>query len=788
MHFFSASLIESKPTEALVVELVRGYTIEHVLEDIYKNDAKRLGIAQLLILRAPVATPINPSVLSDFLSGALTNTPPELDFFGEGPHAPDLIFGRFPKRPVHLLYSFQYDHYISTNISSSTLGSPLDGPHPPHKTTLKEIQRKEMEIIVEDGRARFPAIPGVVYEAPNGRVVKSFLRIGNLQRSRSAIDALFFWLLPYLQDCGAIITDTWSIGSIALNTSRRLASYREPPQRPCPVEMVASYLDGTELSATEAADHIERLGNIIKGRDRSESQNTKILFLSSAISTGNLHNQICALLQERNISLDKVRFVTLFNLGRDASDVPCLVDWSKSAGFGAFAPLEQSELPDRFDTIKIDHQIYFPTSYKDVLHVVRQTELQAFRSFLDRYSDISPIRVHRNVTDDGPTRHHAVSIDTLSLFKHPAFKSGLANKLSELEPPPRVIVTPPHDAGRYLAAEAISVLARRSPHIEYVEHSDLVLGDTTVPNNTRINSLICGLDNERESVLILDDALITGRRLNHYQQALRHIQFRGRIHYLVGVARPPALSEWEYRRKMLRPRPPGSLFEAVGNTIDAVESFPIPDWNEDHCPWCAEMKCYQAFLAGAAQSGTTDALRARRQLLEQTMRTGISQNLFLTPPGGQSLSFTTGSRFAEVGTCEASVFAAVASGIQALRSPEYEERSKRPALGPRHYPVATVLDHNEYLFGTYSDSLLRACMLRSAHDYELNYTDQALEKEKTRRAIELIDSNSPIDNDVSAEIVLAALLGKFPLLELADNQMVIDRLRLAEFFGYLLKR
>ena len=86
MHFFSASLIESKPTEALVVELVRGYTIEHVLEDIYKNDAKRLGIAQLLILRAPVATPINPSVLSDFLSGALTNTPPELDFFGEGPH------------------------------------------------------------------------------------------------------------------------------------------------------------------------------------------------------------------------------------------------------------------------------------------------------------------------------------------------------------------------------------------------------------------------------------------------------------------------------------------------------------------------------------------------------------------------------------------------------------------------------------------------------------------------------------------------------------------------------
>ena len=304
--------------------------------------------------------------------------------------------------------------------------------------------------------------------------------------------------------------------------------------------------------------------------------------------------------------------------------------------------LEQSELPARFDTIKIDHQIYFPTSYKDVLHGVRQRDLQAFRSFLDRYSEISPIRVHRNVTDDGPTRHHAISVDTLTLFKHPAFQSRLAAKIMALEPPPRVIVTPPHEAGRYFAAEAIKCLARRSPDIEHVEHSDLVLTDTTVPNNARINSLLCGLDQERESVLILDDALITGRRLNYYQLAMRHIEFGGRIHYLVGVARPPTLSEWEYRLNMLGPRSDGSLFESVGNTVDAVEKFPIPDWNEDDCPWCAELNCYQTFLAGAAQDATTDAIRARRQLLEQTMHTGMSQDLFLKPGSGKKLEFYKG--------------------------------------------------------------------------------------------------------------------------------------------------
>jgi len=152
------------------------------------------------------------------------------------------------------------------------------------------------------------------------------------------------------------------------------------------------------------------------------------------------------------------------------------------------------------------------------------------------------------------------------------------------------------------------------------------------------------------------------------------------------------------------------------------------------------------------------------------------------------LSFTKGSRFANVGTCEASVFAAVASGVQSLRSPEYEDRAKKPALGPRHYPVATVLNHKEYLFGTYSDSLLRACLLRSAHDYELNYTDQALEKEKTQRAVDLITSRSPINNDISAEIVLAALLGKFPRLRLSNKpvKLALERLKLAEFFGDLL--
>ena len=153
------------------------------------------------------------------------------------------------------------------------------------------------------------------------------------------------------------------------------------------------------------------------------------------------------------------------------------------------------------------------------------------------------------------------------------------------------------------------------------------------------------------------------------------------------------------------------------------------------------------------------------------------------------LSFTKDSKFAALGMSQASVFASVASGVQTLRSPEYEARAHRPALGPRHHPVATVLNHNEYLFATYSDSLLRACLLRAARDYELVYTKIDTEKEKSKRAIELITSPSRIESDVAAEIIIASLAHKFPDLKLNAEppRQAIAHLGLSEMFGSLLE-
>jgi hypothetical protein len=79
-----------------------------------------------------------------------------------------------------------------------------------------------------------------------------FLRVGNVQGTRQVLDAFFFWMLPFLKDRSAILTDTWSISSIALNASRLLERYwmNSGPEQinrftseECYVDMLSSYPD-----------------------------------------------------------------------------------------------------------------------------------------------------------------------------------------------------------------------------------------------------------------------------------------------------------------------------------------------------------------------------------------------------------------------------------------------------------------------------------------------------------------------------------------------------------------
>jgi hypothetical protein len=155
LHIFNLSLTEPEFLDAIVVELVRGFSFEETLEQIYKIDARRLSISQILIARAPVTTPIAPSLISDLVGGKLKSLPSELDFLGDSPSDFFRMFSRFPDRPIHLLFSHDHSHYLSTNLNPKAQSSPLDDAEDAIHNVISAVRKAEIAAIVEDGRARF---------------------------------------------------------------------------------------------------------------------------------------------------------------------------------------------------------------------------------------------------------------------------------------------------------------------------------------------------------------------------------------------------------------------------------------------------------------------------------------------------------------------------------------------------------------------------------------------------------------------------------------------------------
>jgi hypothetical protein len=73
-----------------------------------------------------------------------------------------------------------------------------------------------------------------------------------------------------------------------------------------------------------------------------------------------------------------------------------------------------------------------------------------------------------------------------------------------------------------------------------------------------------------------------------------------------------------------------------------------------------------------------------------------------------------------------------------------------------------VLKSSEYLVHTYTDSVLRASIIRACTRDELEYTDPDLERVRAQQAHALIGSSNVYVNNLRAELELAISPGKFP--------------------------
>jgi hypothetical protein len=743
--------------EAQVVQAHKGMSLRTVFDEIYDLNLDGRLRTEMLIVRLPVDEQWTLSDL-EAVDGERTKV-----LFEE--READ-VFSRIRDRAVHILMSHGGRHVLTGNLNPHWADDPLATYGIAAADALTAIRKAEFEHILERSRAILTGPSGSRFRAPSGRLLKSFVRVGNIQYDRDAVDAIFFWMLPYLEGVGAILTDTWSISSIGFNLARLASVYFSGPPRV--VEMLPSYNDGSDAAKLRARAVIERLDAdyVATGSDLST-----VLCVISATQTGSLERHLTNIFSTSEHVLEP-RFVAIFALGD--TDLPSLHDLHNDPRFTVLE--EEKEHPST--PVAIDPQVYFPLQFEDTIIDINKAIADRSRAFFDRYVGAGLIEVHRTHEEISRSRHHAIHLATERLLNVAEFVALYEAELAKLPSPPRLIISPPHQAGRALASHAQDYFKRHGTDVVRYEHPNLYFPqDHLTAEDTALRAFLADATPD-DALLIVDDVCITGTRLSQYQRYIRTEGYRGRIDYLVGVSRPAHPDAWNNLQRCLRFRPNG----LQRHTVSCVDTVLLPDWRDDECPWCREKRLYESWNAKAA---LPEALLERLEALSLGAATGLTEDLYLRFPGLEPLALGPESLFANEGAAQAEVFTAIAAALQHLRS---SPPADRLPLGPRRFPVSTVLDHSDYLTKKWTDSILRATMLRAATADELVYASNATEAERTKALTDLVIAQSQGEHEIALEVLLAANLRKCQLEVNEDMIAAVGKFGSADVSSYLFTR
>jgi len=832
LHYFGVQWIRDNepPLFAIVVDCDEANDFSEFCEEIYKTvpESDRLK-ASTIICRLPISRSFRGRLIGQLSTRGVAARIPKDELLllsiREAISSEDSYLNRrFGHMEVRLLYSDDYTIGLSDNISrvkapfvsiaSSQMGA-----------FITYIRQTELRGLVEGSPALFPFLGGVPYLTPSGDPARVFVRIGNVQGRRSAVHAIFFWMLPHLRRTSAILVDTWSISSIAYNASRLLSRYRGPKSPIARVDMLSEYHSNSETSLKL---NLEVLRRFLAADDVSD-ETGEVTFVVSAVRTGKLLGQIKNTMVNLGYGLPYIKFLVLYALQPpitddylcDLSHIRFEIDEQNSlavATTSSAAPLgprgtsgesatyssggaranghegtqdkrqgskEESttdssppirELPRQSDPssrgrrdgggppktehIVIDPMTYFPKLRNEVSIEIRNDRVKADRQVYSGYAGQNVFLVHRTQVDDRAPRHHAIYVETANLIKCARFRQRLDDYIQNLQRAPDLVVAPDHVRARRLAELIIVEIGKRfNANITSLIHPNLHVNPLNrQPQDEEVGRAFASLGPNSE-ILIVDDAFVTGTRLYQYSQHLRYIGdggYRGRVDFLVAIARPPDIAKWDEAKRLLSYRPPHPSGQKVpANTVNAIETIVLPNWDTTNCPWCIEkgkLEDYQALVEHTPRYFTN-----RLHVLGVQGIQGMADQLFLEHRDQLPIQLRSGSLFTADQSNQAAGFAAVAGGIQRLRTDESDVK-----LGSYRYPLSTILESDEYLEKVYNDSLLRASFLRAAHREELSYLDIGRETERANYACNLILDPSGEINNLTLELCWQVLQAKLP--------------------------
>lgn len=716
----------------ILIDVPKDGALYDVATELYTQHQDTLHPADLILLRPAVWAPWNTTRQKE------TRAPIKE------------ISKRFPGVSVRVISSKNHEHVVEKNSDGSSPFQFDDNP----QLFLDKLRSEELEQLVKRSEALYLTDQSSVFRHPSRFLSNAFLRVGNIQTSRGALDLLFFWLLPYLKGVEGILVDTWSISSIALNASRLLGRYERKNKTPIRFEMLDHYLDGRAETRKELEEIVRR----VSGQFRKP-----FLILFSATMTGKSLEKFSSVLSTMHCPTELQKYLVLFRLGEDQIKVnetiiPELCDLS-----GEMPPRTEESGQTVRTAIEIDPTTYFPVFVHEENVYLTDGLAAKHNAFFNRYKGQKAIRIHENnYVDRQKFRHHGIYLDVSQMLKNDYFSGKFRRIIDELEPLPKVILVPPHDAGRHLAEIAADRLKEKTgQRPKIVEHLDLNISadasnnDRATNDMNRIHKRIKRFG-RGSALLVLDDVMTTGSRILGYQKRLRELEFKGQIHYRIGVCRMSSAKDKKEIGKILRPNKFGG-----NHTLDFVENVILPNWDEQSCPLCVESRLLdQLIREKIVPSGSI--LLDRASQLRNSVDQGLVDGVFFGLPSIQPLQITLNSFFVKEGATQAVVLCSVAAAIQELRN--HDDLSQR--LNARGFPVRRTFAIEN--FDRYTDGILRASLLRCLNAVDLPKTAHQKDELIVDWARRIFCENSNDTQSTRPELLLAIGLHKIPI-EVVDN-------------------
>jgi len=555
-----------------------------------------------------------------------------------------------------------------------------------------------------------PANDDFLYEGPNGYRYQSFMRVGTAIQGTEMLDAVNFWLQPYLNGEPVVLLDSWTILSVGLNLDRYAVESGAPCSGAAGVECLCGYEEDSALLEARLA--------ALRGR----TGDAPAFLVSSVVSSRQLHEKLERLVSGVGFDLSSV---ALYGAPASEGLVFC-----RPPEIASFWHPESEECP-QLDVVTIEPSTYLVNvTGKPKFARLTEERAKAAWGFFERYRGIDYLSVHRQEDNE---RHHLIHVDVDRLTELPSFEERLEKELHQL-PEIDVILSPRHRSAMDLASKVGSLIG--APRV--------FANEDELPGVSEEDKRL--LDAARR-ILIVDDTLTTGTRLRVYRNFLHRCGFLSdsppsEIHLLVGLARVDDLV----------------LEKRIADMVDlperfhAVETLLLPDWDDSECPWCWEQRQLDHLSSRLKPS---DALERRRDALSSTAG-GLRESLFIPwlDGGVESLPVSTwklgsGSIFHVESQVE--LFAAVASALQRLRV--------AGELGEKYeFPFARVLERQAWLEARFYDPVITAAFLRATKRHDLRaFTIEPELAKGVRTRFE--EKGSP---DLRGELILAVARGHLP--------------------------